>query len=393
MPALERLTGLGQQTSEKGIAIAANCIAAVTMLIVNKYSIKALPFPIILVLTQNTVTLVIVLIVGLYVAKGHKIFGFRVPLTTSVVRIWFPAMLLFLTMLISSLSAMRYISVPSVLVFRALTPLVTSSISVPVLGHRPSRSEWGSLLLIVVGAMCYLGTDPSVSAKGYIWMTINLFAASTYVVYVKQSINHLQPTTNDLMLYNNLLSLPLLCCLVPLFDDPAACLRQMPLVTPMQWVAIIASLFCAGFIAFTGFLLQAAVAPTTTVIINHLTKVVSFVLGAILFKNKFGLSMIAGAIITLTGTIWYSHESQKPRGDDSSSGEGTGDGNGKSRSSGSSGSAVGPNGILSSSGGGSSLNAEMSAAHETSGLRPAKITPPDEETGLLAGQKNGGYRT
>ena len=44
MPALERLTGLGQQTSEKGIAIVANCIAAVTMLIVNKYSIKGVAF-------------------------------------------------------------------------------------------------------------------------------------------------------------------------------------------------------------------------------------------------------------------------------------------------------------------------------------------------------------
>jgi drug/metabolite transporter (DMT)-like permease len=384
----ERTSGHILDLSEKAVAICANCVAAVTMLMVNKFAVQALPYPIILVLAQNSVTLVVVLATGLYCGRGHRNFGFRVSLTAEVVRMWFPAMCLFITMLCSSLFAMKTISVPSVLVFRALTPLVTSSIAVPVLGHRPTRSEWGSLLLIVIGAFCYLGTDPQVSPQGYVWMTVNLFAASTYVVYVKRSINYLQPTTNDLMLFNNLLSIPLLVILVPVFDNPAACLRQLPLVTSVQWMPIMLSLFCAGFIAFTGFLLQAAVHPTTTVIINHLTKVFSFVMGAILFKKSFAASMVVGALITLAGTIWYSHESQKPRSDNGSGGGGNGGGGGGGGGGGDNGSSRSGHSSVGSVPG-SKADAPLAAV-------PLRTRQPDEETGLLSvspKMQKAGYQT
>ena len=88
-------------------------------------------------------------------------------------------------LLLARASQMEYLTVPCVLVFRALTPLVTALFAIPILGDRLSMREWISLLLIVVGALCYLVTDPSFSILGYAWMIANLVSAAAYHVYVR----------------------------------------------------------------------------------------------------------------------------------------------------------------------------------------------------------------
>jgi solute carrier family 35 protein len=92
------------------------------------------------------------------------------------------------------MSAMEYITVTAVLVFRALTPLVTALLAIRALGEVPQRLEWLSLGLIVLGAVCYLASNASYSFAGYVWMSINVVAAAAYHVYVKRTINHLKPS-------------------------------------------------------------------------------------------------------------------------------------------------------------------------------------------------------
>ena len=115
----------------------------------------------------------------------------------------------------------------------------------------------------------------------------------------------------DLMMWNNSLSLPLLLALGVVLDNPFGLLEALPEVSRSGWFAINASFLVAGLIAFSGFLLQAAVSPTTATVVNHLTKVCTFVASAILFKDTFGFSMLVGAVLTLAGTVWYSHESTR----------------------------------------------------------------------------------
>ena len=97
-------------------------------------------------------------------------------------------------LLLARASQMEYLTVPCVLVFRALTPLVTALFAIPILGDRLSMREWISLLLIVVGALCYLVTDPSFSILGYAWMIANLVSAAAYHVYVRSPLLHLPPS-------------------------------------------------------------------------------------------------------------------------------------------------------------------------------------------------------
>ena len=117
----------------------------------------------------------------------------------------------------------------------------------------------------------------------------------------------------DLMMWNNSLSLPILLALGVLLDNPFGLLETLPLVSRSGWFAVNASFLVAGLIAFSGFLLQAAVSPTTATVVNHLTKVCTFVASAILFKDTFGFTMLVGAVVTLAGTVWYSHESSRKK--------------------------------------------------------------------------------
>ena len=184
------------------------------------------------------------------------------------------ALILFVLMLISSMSAMKYLAVPSVLVFRALTPLATAAFAMCLLENSiPSKAEWASLAVIVVGAACYLAADPSFSLYGYAWMLLNLFAAALYHVYVKRCINKLTPSTMDLVLLNNVLSIPIFLLLGATIDDPVGLVQQLQHVSLGGWLAVLGSCVVAGLIAFSGFFLQAAVSPTTATVINHLTKV------------------------------------------------------------------------------------------------------------------------
>jgi drug/metabolite transporter (DMT)-like permease len=299
-----------QLASENGSKLFAMCFYAfssITMTLINKGAVKALPFPYFLCLIQNIVTLAIGTVVGVRVAPNHAKLGLQMTrrMTRQILYTWLPALLLFVTMLISSMSAMKHITVPSVLVFRALTPLVTAAFAMQILEERPPPSEWGALAIIVVGALCYLTSDPTFSLPGYLWMVINLASAALYHVYVKHTINKLEPTTMDLVVLNNALSLPLLLLLGGTIDDPVGLVKQLQLVSSGGWLVIGGSCLVAGLIAFSGFLLQAAVSPTTATVINHLTKVCTFVFSYFIFKDAFSPWMLIGVVLTLAGTVWY----------------------------------------------------------------------------------------
>ena len=188
-----------------------------------------------------------------------------------------------------------------------LTPLVTALISARILGTVPQAREWAALLLIVLGALCYLAGDPSFSWRGYVWMLINLVSAAAYHVYVKATINLLEPTTIDLVLWNNLLSLPLLAVLGLLLDDPIATVDTVVNhVSTSGWAALGASVLFAGQIGFAGFMLQALVSPTSATLVNHAVKVASFIASYALYRDRLTGWMVAGVVLTLVGTIAYS---------------------------------------------------------------------------------------
>ena len=107
-------------------------------------------------------------------------------------------------------------------------------------GHFPGASNrvgaWLSLLVILLGALCYVIGQLAfeASATGYVWLSFNLGGAALYHVYVRYLISLLNVSTMDMVLYNNALSVPILLALALAFDrcatspHRARAMRQSP---------------------------------------------------------------------------------------------------------------------------------------------------------------------
>ena len=284
------------------------CIASSSMTILNKAAILAFSFPFWLCTLQNLATLAVLAIIVLIAPKGHKIFGLRVKYSNKVVLTWTPAAVLFCTMLVSAMSAMQTMSVTTVLVTRSLTPLVTLIFESRILSVKASPRIWISLISILGGSVFYCMAEIEGTLIGYIWLGVNLLAASAYHVYVKKVINDLNLSTMDMVLYNNVMSIPLLVAIGIVADDTRHLAHGFLAMDGLAWLWVSLSLVCAGFISFTGFGMQALISATSSTVVNHINKVNSFIFAHLLFQDKINPLMIIGMLITMAGTVWYSVE-------------------------------------------------------------------------------------
>lgn len=258
--------------------ILAYCTASTSMNILNKKAISAMPFPYFLSALQNLATLIMALIVAYLIAPHtgppfDKTFGLKKKLDLDTLVKWTPAVLLFCLMLVSSLSAMHRVSVPTVLVCRSLTPMVTAALEIQFLGMRVGVRLWGAMGVILIGAICYCIQDFNPSFEGYVWLGINLVAAAGYHVYVKWAIGAVGLSTMDMVIYNNMLSLPLLLLSGLIFDNAGEMPATVGAMRFGDWVMVALSAIVAACISYTGFGLQAAVSATSATVVNHINKV------------------------------------------------------------------------------------------------------------------------
>merc|ERR1712166_55740 len=248
------------------------CIASSSMTILNKAAINAFNYPFWLCTLQNLATLLVLALIVAVAPKGHKIFGLRVQYSNKVALTWTPAAILFCTMLVSAMCAMQTMSVTTVLVTRSLTPLVTLILEARVLGVSASLKIWMSLISILGGSVFYCMAEIEGTLIGYIWLGVNLLAASAYHVYVKKVTNDLNLSTMDMVLYNNVMSIPLLVAIGIVADDTAHLAHGFSSMDGLAWLWVILSLICAGFISFTGFGMQAMISATSSTVVNHIKR-------------------------------------------------------------------------------------------------------------------------
>jgi drug/metabolite transporter (DMT)-like permease len=183
--------------------------------------------------------------------------------------------------------------VPTVLVFRSVTPLMTAILESAFLHERFALASWLAMAVILGGAVCYVvasesgpdgGHGDDASIKGYLWLSVNLAAAAAYHVYVKGVINHLAPSPTDMVLWNNTLSIPPLVLLAAALDRVGELPRAFGQLDTLGWLWVTASMLVASAIAFTGFGMQSALSATSATVVNHINKVAAFVVAFLVFK-------------------------------------------------------------------------------------------------------------
>jgi len=290
------------------------------MNILNKFASRALPATITLVIIQNAFSLLVAIAVGMNAPAGHKVYAFKQPLTVEIAIKWLPAVCLFTAMLVCSMYTLKLTSVATAIVVRSLTPHFTAIFDMIFFSRFISLRTWAALFAILGGAVLFLMSGHMYAFAVYFWPFANLLCAASYAVYVKFVINTIKPSTMDLVLYNNLMSLPLLLCFIWLdflnakdgcssigscFETIAGDFGDM---SGLEWMWVLLSMGVAGTISFAGFGLAGAVTATTATVCQHSSKIVAMMVSMPVFNDWFNLTQWIGVVITFAGTGWYSFE-------------------------------------------------------------------------------------
>lgn len=173
----------------------------------NKLVLHHLPYPS-LVITVQLLAALLFIMVGTILGKLECD-----PIRWKYVRPYLAYTIAFSIGVYCNMKSLSMSNVETVIVFRALSPLLVSVLDATFLGREwPSIRSWGALSLIAFGAYGYAMTDEKFQTQGftaYLWPTLYLFVISFVMAYGKNIIRSVDlKTQSGPVLYTNLLGWP-----------------------------------------------------------------------------------------------------------------------------------------------------------------------------------------
>jgi len=178
-----------------------------SLVLVNKLCLHYLPYPSIVVTIQLWAAL-------LFIQLGNAFNLMDVdPIIMRFVKPYLLYTVAFSLGVYCNMKSLSLSNVETVIVFRALAPLLVSIFDAVFLGREwPSLRSWGALSVIALGALGYAMTDEQFQSQGlqtYFWPTLYLFVISFEMAYGKKIISGVDMKTfSGPVLYTNLLGWP-----------------------------------------------------------------------------------------------------------------------------------------------------------------------------------------
>lgn len=283
--------------------VAFYCSCSISMFLVNKLAITDFNYPNTTLFFQTIVSVLLVIAMPL-ISPAYDVEDVNLEKSMK----WFPVVFLFACMLISSMQALAYLNVQTIVVFRNLSTIAVAIAEKVVFGNSQSPLRMASMGIIVVGAIIYAWSDFQFNLRGYVWLGINITATGAYSIMVKVTDGKVGLNSFGKVLYNNTLALPIVLLIVLLSESPAESVGAF-LDSPTQTkFFLLLSCLVGFFISVAGFLMQSAVNPTSFMIANNANKIVVIVLGMYLFRTQFVVGTAVGLVIALAGGALYSYD-------------------------------------------------------------------------------------
>jgi len=272
------------------------------MVVSNKIIMHAFPFPMTLLLIQNTIAVVLTLVLAL---TGHDAFTMK-PWDSKHLITWLLPTITFSIMLMTSLLALPHIAVATTVVFRNLGSLLVATIEPLVLTTPPLTSgHKKSLAVIIAGALIYSIFDLNFNQKGYLWISFNTGLFCVQVLIEKYAVSKVDQTATGIACYQNLLSIPVLLVGVMFAGESAAILELQQLSSRMLLLVALSGMFgCSLSVCYMA--LNQLVSATSMVIAGNLNKLLASVIGAYIFSNSVTPHTVAGLLVCILGGYMYS---------------------------------------------------------------------------------------
>eukprot|EP00798_Chlamydomonas_sp_ICE-L_P000362 gene362-1752_t len=328
------------------MAEAMYCFISAGTILFNKHALSTFQFP-----APNSL-LLFQFVVAVLLLKGLQAVGaiHLEPLRWDMVRIWFPANLIFVAMNITGFFALQHVGAGMFTVLKNMSNLMTIIGDWVIFGNTYSWQVWGCLGLMIASAMMGGLTDLHFSLEGFAWQMVNCVFTAAYSLYLRKSIKrlyawqmvncvftaayslylcnvikrvsalpHQQFNSKrhlgelSMVYYNNILSVPPLAIMALASGDIYRLRGYQGFYNfEFQMVAVLGA--CMGFLlSFASIWCMARTSPTIYSLTGSLNKVIVAVIGMWFFKEKATLVNLASIAMGLcAGFLFVFAKSRGP---------------------------------------------------------------------------------
>eukprot|EP00531_Pseudo-nitzschia_arenysensis_P015482 CAMPEP_0116118136 /NCGR_PEP_ID=MMETSP0329-20121206/1944_1 /TAXON_ID=697910 /ORGANISM="Pseudo-nitzschia arenysensis, Strain B593" /LENGTH=351 /DNA_ID=CAMNT_0003611745 /DNA_START=67 /DNA_END=1122 /DNA_ORIENTATION=- len=175
-----------------------------SLVLLNKLTLHFLPFPSLVVCVQLLACVIII-----YGAMFMKVIDVD-PIKWEYVKPYMLYIFFFSTGIYCNMRSLSISNVETVIVFRALSPMVVAFLDALFLGREwPSTRSWGGLLTLVIGAVGYASFDEQFLTQGlqaYSWPTLYMIIIALEMAYGKKIVKEVPlQTRSGPVIYTNLI--------------------------------------------------------------------------------------------------------------------------------------------------------------------------------------------
>lgn len=285
MPSLPASSGgpVDSLLNHPALPVMCYCAASILMTVINKFVVSGSHF------SMNFLLLTIQSSVGVscvFTCKRLGIITFR-DFDMVDARRWFPISFLLVLVIYTGSKSLQFLSIPVYTIFKNMTIILIAYGEVVWFGGSVTALSLVSFALMIVSSLTAasadisraLGTAPAGAAAnssvGYVWMIVNCFFSAGYVLAMRKRIKITNFSDWDSMMYNNLLSVPVLVFFSLVLEDWSAenLARNFPAETRNTLIFAMAfSGAAAVFISYTTAWCVRTTSSTTFSMVGALNK-------------------------------------------------------------------------------------------------------------------------
>ncbi|GBG69519.1 hypothetical protein CBR_g4355 [Chara braunii] len=219
-----------------------------------------------------------------------------------------------------ALAGLKALNIPIFNTLKRMTPVMVLSAKFLLGDPLPSRPILLSVVMIVSGCIIAGTGDMSFNLMGYLMALMSCFLQTTYLLLVERSGKEKGLNSNELLLYNAVLSLPVLLVLIVVTGESKLSLQAIVSLSekhreflPLLLVALI----MGSLLNYTLFLCTLCNSALTTTIVGALKAVVSTTLGFFLLGGVVATrQVVIGIVMNTLGGVGYTmakYQKQKKR--------------------------------------------------------------------------------
>ncbi|GJP75539.1 hypothetical protein CLOP_g5972 [Closterium sp. NIES-67] len=289
------------------------CFVGLAMGFINKAVLMQWPYSNSLLMLQMAASVVIVYTLGCLGLIEIRPFEWSSARSLSGVVFFYNANVAF------ALAAVEALSIPVYHVLKRLTPVMVLCAKFLIGDGSPPLEVCLSVLAVVSGCFLAGAGDLSFDARGYLWAIVSCMLQTAYLILVERSGSQKGFTTNDLLVYNGVMSFPVLAVLTLITGEAQTSIPRLIELSSGPdslgfAILFVVSLAVGVLLNYSLFFCTISNSALTTTIIGTLRSVLGttigfFVLGGV----KATPLIVAGSSVNTVGGVWYTYAKYKTK--------------------------------------------------------------------------------